>query len=547
MGFQNVWEVGVLEGLVLIVLLSIIYYVGSAIYCLYFHPLSKYPGPFSARFSLWLSYYYSARGDRHIWIWQCHETYGPVFRSGPNSLIFNTPKAYRDIFEGKANVKKGIFYKTYCRKAGDVSTWTANDPVTHARKRRILNAAFSDKALRTSEPYIIQHVDRWCEVLQDGAGDDWSSPKNMTEWSDYLVFDILGELCYAKSFRMKEPEHNALRSVPKFMCDHTIFLNHLNLLALKVVRGPWNPLWLWLKPRGLDRAMEIFAPKNVIAYMRFVESNLVSRIAQENNGGEKDGRPTDAREDMFHHIFHARDPETGGPGYKMEELFEETNLLVIAGSDTTSTVIPAMFFYLTRHPEVYQRLTSEIRTTFGSADEIHAGPKLASCRYLRAFIDETMRMNPPVGGDQQREVLAGGITIDGRYIPRGTNVCISIYSLHHNEDTFPDSFRFDPERWIGDEQTKTAPASIAASMSGFAPFSSGPRGCPGKNLAYLEMSITMAKALYLCEVRALAGNDLGAGKPGLMWGRENKKHFQTWDVFVSLRQGPVVQFKGRNA
>ncbi|KAL8804216.1 MAG: hypothetical protein Q9200_005909 [Gallowayella weberi] len=291
--------------------------------------------------------------------------------------------------------------------------------------------------------------------------------------------------------------------------------------------------------------MEMFAPKNVLAYMRFVESNLSSRIAQEIKEGEKNSNPADAREDMFHHLFHARDPETGGPGYRMEELFEETNLLVIAGSDTTSTVIPAMFFYLTRHPEAYQRLTSEIRTAFGSAKEIRAGPKLASCRYLRAFIDETMRMNPPVSGDMQREVLAGGITIDSRYIPKGINVSVSSYSLHHNEDTFPDSFKFDPERWIANEKTGMAPAGIAASESGFAPFSSGARGCPGKNLAYLEMSITMAKALYLCEVRALEGNEIGAGKPGLMWGRENKNHFQTWDVFVSLRQGPLVQFKGR--
>lgn len=291
--------------------------------------------------------------------------------------------------------------------------------------------------------------------------------------------------------------------------------------------------------------MDMSAPKEYLNFVQFIESNLSWRIAKEKSAGEQGGIPADVRKDMFHYLFQAKDPETGGPGYTKEELQEETTLLVVAGSDTTSTVIPAMFFYMTRNPKVYERLTSEIRTIFNHADEIHSGPKLTSCRYLRAFIDETMRMNPPVGGDLQREVLAGGITIDGQHVPQGTNVATSSYALHHNEETFPESFRFSPERWIATEQTGTAPASIAASESGFAPFSSGPRGCPGKNLAYLEMSITIAKVLFLYDVRAVEGNDLGAGKADLMWGRQNKEQFQTWDMFISFRYGPVVQFKVR--
>ena len=55
-----------------------------------------------------------------------------------------------------------------------------------------MNAAFSDKALRAAEPYIIQHADRWCELLLGAPGKEWTSPTNLAEWSDYLVFDILG-------------------------------------------------------------------------------------------------------------------------------------------------------------------------------------------------------------------------------------------------------------------------------------------------------------------------------------------------------------------
>ncbi|KAL9034324.1 MAG: hypothetical protein Q9180_005470 [Flavoplaca navasiana] len=338
---------------------------------------------------------------------------------------------------------------------------------------------------------------------------------------------------------MKEPGDNPLRMMPKFMADYTEV--HFN-----VGRSPWLKQWLWLKPRGLDRLFKMFAPENVSNYIRFIESNLSSRIAMEEKGAEKDVNSVDVRKDMFHHLFHAKDPLTGGPGYTRAELRAETSLLVVAGSDTTSTVIPAMFFYMTRNPRIYEKLTSEIRKTFHNVDEIHAGPELSSCRYLRAFIDETMRLNPPVAGDLTREVLAGGITVEDQYLPKGTVVGVSFYALHHNEATFPDAFHFQPERWIGAEQKEvSAPLNIAAVESGFTPFSMGPRGCPGKNLAYLEMSITMAKVLYLYDVKAMEGSDLGAGKPDQIWGRQNKEHYQTCDRFISTRKGPIVNFRMR--
>ena len=128
-------------------------------------------------------------------MWQCHQIYGSTFRYCPDGLFFNTPQANRDIYEGNANVRKGDFYHIYPRNVGSVNTWNCVDKVKHARKRRILNAAFSDKALKSSEEFIVQHVDRWCELLGDGANNGWSLPRNIAHLSDCLVFDILGRSC----------------------------------------------------------------------------------------------------------------------------------------------------------------------------------------------------------------------------------------------------------------------------------------------------------------------------------------------------------------
>lgn len=297
----------------------------------------------------------------------------------------------------------------------------------------------------------------------------------------------------------------------------------------------------------MDKLFEIAAPKNVRAFQKFTRDCLLKRLDEEKRIQEKDLGVGDTRKDMFHYLFRAKNPETGGLGYTRDELFQETILLVIAGADTTSTVFAAMLFYLTRNPRVYEKLSGAVRNTFKSAEDIRAGPQLNSCRYLRAFINEALRMNPPASADLNREALAGGMTIDGHFVKEGTNIGVALFSLQHNEDYFPDAFVFRPERWIPDEKTGVTGESVAACESAFAPFSIGSRACPGKSLAYLEMSIVMAKVIYLFEVKAVEGDNLGAGRADLIWGRRNKANFQTQDIFVSKREGPMVQFSSRRA
>ena len=59
-----------------------------------------------------------------------------------------------------------------------------------------------------------------------------------------------------------------------------------------------------------------------------------------------------------------------------------------------------------------------------------------------------MRMNPVNGGTLWREVIHGGATIDGRPMPAGVDVGAGIYSIHHQEDYYPEVYEYRPEKWI---------------------------------------------------------------------------------------------------
>lgn len=97
----------------------------------------------------------------------------------------------------------------------DINTLNTSDVAIHHRKRRILNLVFTEKSVRAAGLFIQKHVDRWNELLPDGDGSNWSKPKDFTGWPDYLVFDILCDLCFGKSLNVKEPGESEMKSVPK--------------------------------------------------------------------------------------------------------------------------------------------------------------------------------------------------------------------------------------------------------------------------------------------------------------------------------------------
>jgi cytochrome P450 len=302
-------------------------------------------------------------------------------------------------------------------------------------------------------------------------------------------------------------------------------------------------LWIWLKPRGLDRLLAIATPPAIERWTEFVDECLAKRTSKQQDLEEKPKTEAEVRKDFFHWLFNAKDPETG-TGYSLPELYAECELLTIAGSDTTAIVISAAYFYLSRHSAVQEKLALEILSTFGSYDEIKSGSKIHSCKYLTAFLMEAMRMSPPVPAEPSREVLPGGTTVTGHYFPQGSLVSTAFWAMHYNKDYYPEPLQFRPERWIVGEAGSTAD-SVALAESAFCAFSAGSRGCVGKNMAWLEMRIVMAKTLWRFEIKQDPGNNLGGGRADARLGRREEGQYQTYEMFVSNRKGPMVQLKER--
>ncbi|KAF7175181.1 hypothetical protein CNMCM7691_006585 [Aspergillus felis] len=183
----------------------------------------------------------------------------------------------------------------------------------------------------------------------------------------------------------------------------------------------------------------------------------------------------------------------------------------------------ATLFYLSRNAHAYTILANEIRGTYDNADAIRMGPRLRSCRYLRACIDEAPRMSPPVGGVLLREVGS----VDGNVLHEGCIVSPGIYSIHHNPDYFPRPHEYKPERWLPGSELNSK-NEREASRAAFIPFSTGPRACVGVSLFYWEISVTLARLMFWFDFKAAEGPDgeLGAGSAFSGFGRTDPNEFQ---------------------
>jgi cytochrome P450 len=131
---------------------------------------------------------------------------GPIFRYGPNSLSFNTSTANQTIHGPKANCQKGKYYKAFPPVKDAWSIVSAIPRDVHARKRRVLSHAFSDKALRNMESFILPQVRTFCELLAESG--QKGKTINMSKMSNYMSFDIMGDLCFGKTFSMQTREDN---------------------------------------------------------------------------------------------------------------------------------------------------------------------------------------------------------------------------------------------------------------------------------------------------------------------------------------------------
>ncbi|KAJ6588103.1 cytochrome P450 [Mycena capillaripes] len=443
------------------------------------HPLSKYPGPVACKISkLWLTSVVS-RGKFHVYLKGLHDKYGSVIRIGPNELSVTDVSLLPPIL-GTNGMPKGPLWdgRKMTGKRGVESKEAARgnligsrDLRVHAEARKAWNRAFIPAAIKGYESMLVRRVVQLIEALgsQKGASLD------MSQWLSFFSFDFMGDIAFGGGFElMRDGDKNGLWH----KMERSLYFPALTQQI------PWCLGFLPFFPR-VGQEMKAFGNFAFDQAKRRIEEGSVHN-------------------DLFYHLI---DKRVDAEPYPFPLLVANSALAIVAGSDTSATVLCNTFFLLLSHPESYKRLQWELDQAFPAGKEPTDAATLSILPYLNAVIKEALRMLPPVATSLQRAPMAGSgskVLREGFVIPEGTAVVVSPYAMHHDPRYFyPSPENFVPDRWLAHEDDPR----FITNEDAFIPFSTGPANCVGKTLAMLEIRMVVAYVIQAYEMRFADGYD----------------------------------------
>jgi cytochrome P450 len=208
-----------------------------------------------------------------------------------------------------------------------------------------------------------------------------------------------------------------------------------------------------------------------------------------------------SRTDILTLLMDARDEE--GQAMTDEELRDELMTLLVAGHETTATAISWAFYWIHKLPEVRQKLLVEL-DSLGENPDSNTIFKLP---YLTAVCNETLRIHP-VGMLTFPRKVKTPISVCGYQLEPGTIIMGSIYLTHQREDIYPQSEKFNPERFL---ERQFSPYE-------FLPFGGGARRCIGLAFAQMEMKLILAKVMKTWSMQLINTQEIKPQRRGLVTG-----------------------------
>lgn len=324
-----------------------------------------------------------------------------------------------------------------------------------------MNHAFSDQALRSQEPIINSYITLLISKLKAKA--QAGTPVDIMRYINFTTFDILGDLCFGESFGALESEQYSEWMANMFM--GVKLAPFLRLFKQYPIIGV--PFWLLTK-----LFPQIMAAR--AKHDSYTEEKTAKRMEQ---GGDRKDFMRSVQHNLFIHnqadscsyILKHNDEK----GMTRGEIMGTSGVLIVAGSETSATLLSGAVYYLLANPTWLDRLQKEIDEAFETESAISFGP-LGQLKVLNAVLTETFRLYPPLPIILPRVSFEKDTVVCGRVIPKGMTVGISSYAASRWSHNFKSPETFAPQRHLGDSEFQDDKRSVIQ------PFSVGPRNCIGQ-------------------------------------------------------------------
>ncbi|ETN43467.1 uncharacterized protein HMPREF1541_02626 [Cyphellophora europaea CBS 101466] len=437
--------------------------VGNAVYRLYFHPLSKFPGPkLAAITTLYEGYYDVVHQGRYLWeMEKMHKKYGPIVRIGPNELHVLDSSWYNTLYNMSNRFDKYQYF--YSMLGIPEATFPCIHSDVHKLRRASLVPFFSTKAILSFHDHLQSLSDRLTERMED-----------------------------CQKARKPVSLFYAYRCISADMISAFIFGRSLGLIDRedwgKSFYASWRSLWE-LSPliRQIPVLLKIIGglPRWVTAVTSPLALEVVDMQAQIDRWTMEalyvDSEKCDASKDatILSGLVHS---DVLPPEEKtLRRLSIEANSLLAAGFETAGATLTHMTYMILAHPKIKHKLVEVLNEAIPDPTQIPNWQTLENIPYLRAVVKESVRSS--IGAySRLPRVLSRPLTYAQYTIPAGAAVGMSALFIERDPTIFPNPETFLPERWL--DPTTGAATKLEKYL---AAFGKGSRDCIGRELGYAEL------------------------------------------------------------
>lgn len=430
----------------------------------------------------------------HLIAEQWSRTYGECFRFRIGRrpfLVLANPETIAAVLRDRPDG----FHRTERLSAiandmGFNGVFTANGE-SWRRQRPMVMASFDPNHIKTYFPALVKVTRRFARRWQRAA----AAGETIDLQADLMRYtvDVTAGLAFGADI-------NTLES------DREVIQAHLDKIfpsLFKRLMAP-VPTWRWFRDRKLD------------GHLQALRSAVEDFIAQARRRMAADPELRERPTNLIEAMIAARD----SPGSGVDDADVAGNVLtmLLAGEDTTANTLAWMIYLLDRHPDVLRRARDEVQAVLKEDSFLQNYDDVGALPFIDACINETMRLKPvaPIIILQPaRDAVIAGIEV-----PKGTLLMCLMRAGATDERRFPDARAFDPGRWLSGASA-SSPKRVAM------PFGAGPRLCPGRYLAMLEMRMVTAMLLAGFDIERVTTPD----------GREAQEHlaFTMYPVGLRLR------------
>ncbi|GLA40869.1 cytochrome p450 [Aspergillus niger] len=466
------------EIIVLVYILIVLRVVLAPIYTYLRDPkgLKRFPGVSVAPITdLWgvLQQYLRTRT---LAVHKAHRKYGSIVRVGPTNISFSTPEAIRDIYGHGAPALKDDFYQTFNSTHLNVSD--AQDRDVHSIKRKRFAIAFSQKRIVELEPVVQDHLQRVFHILDSANGKE----VDMKQIMMHLMYNLIFVTFFHHDPQFIERGSTSVPIKTPAGTPYTGEIHHLLSSTLHISTSlGWAP-----RLRSLLKHLTCWHSgwKHGTQLQHITTHFVRERVNMDIERVDAGLPPLD---DLMTTLLWDRNHERP-LCLELGELVTEAQNLFSAAGGNTEIALTSIIWYLAGNPHIVRRLRAELADAIlpqTDPSALISYDLVKNLPYLRACIDEGLRLRPSIRGGLPRVVPKGGMMVSGEWLDEGTTVSVSTYTVHRDPDIFgADPERYIPERWLQPDARDM--------QRGFLAFSQGGRGCLGRNIAYFQMQLVIA-------------------------------------------------------